>query len=130
MTSVVPKEGLDWYRDKSFNNVADTRPYIVAVGTGTTAVSSSDTSLDTFEYESNDDNGNCTVGPTSSVGEYEFKISVTGGMEVPADTDITEIGIKTDGANYFLYREVRSAVTVPSGERVTFTGTMDVQDGS
>lgn len=130
MASIVTTEGRNWFREKIFNNESDELPYIVAVGDGTASPTASDTSLDNELYRANDDDSNCTIQPTSNTGEFEWKITLSGGTEVPADSDINEAAVITDGTNEFLYREVRaSSITLASGDRKTFGGTLTFADG-
>lgn len=129
MASVVVDEGRNWFREKVFNNKSDEKPYIVAVGDGTNSPTASDTSLQNELYRANDDDSNCTVAPTSNTGEFEFKITISGGTEVTAGSDITEFSVITDGTNEMLYREVRPSVTLNSGDRKTFEGTLTFTDG-
>lgn len=120
MAHVITNVGEDWFADRAvksgFNEYLD----IVGVGTGNTAPSNSDTQLDNEEYRASKSNSNVTVETTSNIGEVRCTISITGGTEVTAGSDIWEFGLFSDGGT-LLYREVRdSAVTVESGETSTF----------
>lgn len=123
MASIITDEGRDWFRDKIFNDESDEIPYIVAVGDGTSAVASSDTSLESELYRANNDDSNVTVAQTTNTGEFEFRITLSGGTEVPAGSDVSEFAVITDGTNEFLYREVRSSpIPLQSGDRKTIGG--------
>lgn len=123
MASIITDEGRNWLRDKLFNDETDETPYIVAVGDGTTSVSGSDVALDKELYRANDDDSTVTVEQTTNTGEFEFRITISGGTEVPAGSDISEFGIISGGTNEFIYREVRSSpITLQSGDRKTIGG--------
>lgn len=130
MASVITDEGRDWLKEKIFNNESDETPYIVAVGDGTNSPASGNTSLQNELYRANDDDSNCTIAPTSNTGEFEWRITISGGTEVPAGTDVSEIAIISSGTNEFIYREVRSTpVTLSSGDRRTIGGQLTFTDG-
>jgi len=120
MASITPDDGRDWIANKLFNNESDEYPYIVAVGDGTTLPASDDSSLGNEIYRANDDDSNCTVELTGNTGQYLGRITVSGGTEVPANSDISEIGLFSSDGTTLLYRETRNAVTISSGDRKTF----------
>jgi hypothetical protein len=100
----------------------------VAVGDGTSSPSETDTSMYGQLYEASDASANVTVGKTSVTGQIRFTITVTGGTEVPSETELTEFGIKTSSGE-LLYHEVRStAITVASGESKTIELLLTVAD--
>lgn len=130
MASVVVDEGREWISEKVLDNHVDGQFYIVAVGDGTTSPSSSDTSLENELYRANSDDSNCSIQDTSNTGEIKCRITVSGGTEVPAGSDLSEFGVFASDGSTLIYREVRdTAVTVQSGDRKTFEFTLDVQDG-
>jgi hypothetical protein len=134
MATITPDEGLEWLVEKSINdsNVTDERIYSVAVGTGNAALSPSDTQLDQEEHRSTVDDSIVSIEDTSpAVGELTFKITVSGGTEVPAGTSVTEFAVfardpsinsgnVTDSDDTMLYRELRTGVSIESGDRKTF----------
>lgn len=126
MASVTPNEGQEWISQKIVGDLPDERAYVVAVGDGTGAVGTTDTSLQNELYRSNDDNSNCAVDTTNDTGEYFGRITVTGGLNIPAGSEITEFGLfTTDGQ--MLYHETSSSGTViESGENRTFQFTNNV----
>lgn len=142
MATITPDEGRNWYRDRALSTAAtdDQVVYDVAVGTGSASLSTNDTQLDNEIYRGNpDDYSNISVQSSSTVGRFVCRITVSGGTEVPADTDITELGVwardpsiaegsVTDGDDVLLYRELRGAVTIASGDRTTFEIRIDVKD--
>jgi len=130
MPAVIVDEGLDWLKGKVINEESGEKLYIVAVGDGTTTPTSSDTSLDNELYRADTDDSNCTIESTSNTGEVEFKITISGGTEVPADSEIAEFGVFTSGTEEMIYRETRaSTVTLENGDRKTFEGTITFTDG-
>lgn len=128
MASVITDEGHNWLKDKVVNQEAGEKMYIVAVGDGTASPTASDTSLANELYRANDDDSNCVVTSTSNVGEVQFRITLSGGTEVPAGSTITEFGVFTSGTNELIYRETRSGVTMDSGDRKTFEGNLTFTD--
>lgn len=92
----------------------------IAVGTGTTTASASDSSMESEEHVSDFSDGNANLYKVAGAdGIYRANIEISGGVEVPAGTDVTEFGIKTSNGD-LVYREVRNATTVGSGERISF----------
>lgn len=128
MAEATTNTGQDWLSEKAVGNVPNEELYIIAVGTGTTDPTESDTSLQSEVYRSNDGNTNCTVDTTTNTGEIVGRITVSGGTEVPAGTDITEIGLFVDDGSTLVFREVRTAVTIESGDRKTFEFTIVLDD--
>ena len=123
MSTLIPDEGLDWISDYTVPGVPAPELQYVAIGTGTPNTESDDTSLESSEYRASIDGGNASIESTSSTGEIRASITVSGGTEVEADSDLTELGILTEEYD-LVYREVRNAVTVEQGERVTFEFTL------
>jgi hypothetical protein len=129
MPEIIPDDGLEWASQKLLDNNVGEALYIVAVGDGTNSPSPGDTSLQSELYRADDDDSNCTVEPASGTGDIVARITVSGGNEVPADADITELGLFVSDGSTLLYREVNDAVTVGSGERQTFEFEVQLRDG-
>ena len=127
MTEEIVNDGLDWYRDKGLGNRTNEAIDTIKVGTGTNAPSSTDSSMQNEVHTSDTSNGNVTIKSTGSVGEYRAQISVSGGGEVPAGTDISEFGVFTN-TDVMIKHEVRSAVTIESGDRKTFETIINLAD--
>lgn len=106
--------------------MGDDFPYIVAIGSGTTAPAPSDTTLENELYRANNDDSNAVVEPSSEVGKFDYRITVQGGVEVPSGSDITEFGMLTDQGT-LLYRQVGDAVELQSGDRKTFEGALSLR---
>ncbi len=122
MTSVLVDTGKE-----AISEVVITDLYEIAVGTGTTSPSNSDTSLENEVYRSSVDNSNVTISDSSNNGEIDCSITISGGTEVSAGTTVTEFGVfTTDGR--LVVREVRSGVTLESGDRKTFEMTLTVTE--
>lgn len=146
MGTIVPDEGLEWYSEKGLDVNPNEVVWSVGVGDGTTSVSSSDTQLDNELYRGTDDSNDNSVSifTTSNLGQVQAEITVNGGTEVPADSDLTEFAIWAGDPNDFpdnspsnggddskdtmIYREVRTAVTIASGDQKTFTIKYDIKD--
>lgn len=120
MSYIITNVGQDWTADRATDQNFSHYLDIIAVGTGTTAPSLSDTSLTSQEYSGSKSNSNIEIKRTSNVGEIRCTISLTGGTEVPADTDVSEFGLVSSNG-VLIYREVRdNAVTIASGDTKTF----------
>lgn len=127
MASVIVDDGLEWVSQKIVGNNPNETAYIIAVGDDNTAPSSSDTSLGNELYRADDDDSNTTIEATSNVGEIDFRITISGGTEVPAGSDVVEFGVFISDGSTLLYREVLdTAVTIESGNRSTFEFTIDI----
>lgn len=141
MTTIIPNEGLDWIANKAIeaNGTEDEVMYSIAVGDGTSSPSSSDTQLDNELHRATTESSTVSIQKQSGVGEIDATVSVSGGTEVPAGTDITEFAIfardpsindgnVTESDDVLVYREVRSAVTVEAGDRKTFSIPYDITE--
>jgi len=141
MTTIIPDEALDWYRDKGIqdNDVTSEFVYDIGVGDGAQTVSNSDTQLNNEIYRTNDDNANGDVSAGSITGKYTAEISVTGGSEVSSGADITELGVwardpslaqsnVSDSDDAMIFHEGFSPVTVNSGQTKTFTIEINITD--
>ncbi len=117
MTAIIPDEGLEWLEKRAIDSDSTEVLYEVAVGTGTTTPSSSDSGLDNEIYRSDITNDNCTIERTSNTGLVRVSIGLTGGLEVSDTATITELGVFTDGDS-LAYREVRDGIEMYSGETI------------
>jgi hypothetical protein len=130
MPAIIPDEGREWISQSMMDTTDGEFPYIVALGTGTGATTASNTDLDNEIYRANDGDSNCTVESTTNTGEILARITVSGGTEIQnPPQDITELGLFVNDGSTLLYREVRNAVTIESGDRQTFEFTLVVEDG-
>ena len=111
MTSTITDDGLEWLGDRAAG-LASGPIDAVAVGTGTDPPSVDDEGLQA--EEARDLDGVFEAGP----GIEEYAIEISGGLEVPADTEITEFGLFA--GNTLVLREVRAPVTINAGERSEF----------
>jgi hypothetical protein len=142
MATNTPDEGNEWIVERSLGDsgVSNEEIYSIAVGSGSASLSDTDTQLDTEEYRANRDDSTVSIVDTSpQIGEIECKITVSGGTEVPANTDITELAVfardpsiadgnVTDSDDTMIYREIRPAITLASGDRKTFAFTISIID--
>lgn len=88
----------------------------ISVGNGNRSPNDSDTALDNQLYQEDTTSSNVSIDRGSGTGEIRATVQITGGTEVPSNSEIVEFGFETD-ADTFIYREVRdSAITVASGE--------------
>jgi len=111
MTSTITDDGLEWIGDRAAG-LASGPIDAVAVGAGTDPPSIDDQELQ--EEQARDLDGVFEAGH----GIEEYAIEVSGGLEVPADTAITEFGLFA--GDVLVLREVRAPVTVNAGERSEF----------
>lgn len=149
MVTIIPNEGLNWISEKTVDDspAVDQKIYEIAVGTGTNtgAVTPTNTQLQTELFRANADNGVASISATSNIGEVECKVTVSGGTEIPAGTDVSEFGVWAidptdstapyqngseiiDANDVMLYHEVRAGVTIDSGDTKTFTIRFTVTD--
>lgn len=147
MATVIPDEALEWFAEKSINDSSRTAEqiYDVGVGSGSAGVTSADTQLDVQEFRGNSSDSIITISDTSpAIGELQITITINGGTEVPADTEITELGvwardpaqtdsdfengnqITNDADDTMIYRELRPGVILSSGDQKTFQFTIDI----
>jgi len=96
----------------------------IAVGTGTDPDAPSDSSLQSEAFRATVKTAGVEFRETGPTGEYEAAIEVGGGLEVPAGTDISEIGLFADGV--LVVRDVFPAVTIEAGDRREFTVPADI----
>lgn len=120
MVYSVTDDGLDFFAEvvtnSSFTDVIDT----IAVGDGVSNPSTTDQSMQNKLYSADTSSSNIEVKRGQSTGVIVFDITVSGGTEVPAGSDITELGFKSTSGD-LLYRELRSnAETVNAGQTKTF----------
>lgn len=124
MTAIIPDEGLEWMADKlldiEFGSIDQ-----VAVGTGTTGVSASDTSMVDLAYREDTASSSVTITETEDVGVIRATIDVEGGTDVPGGTEISEFGVFTDSGE-MVYHEITDPITLNIGEEVTFVIEIDV----
>lgn len=124
--TTVTDDGLEWWGDKSIDNVS-TRLDAIAVGTGTNEATGAST-LGSEAYRSNYTNSNVQFVETGATGEYEAIITVKGGTEVPAGTSITEVGVFAGGqggGGTLVAIDEFSAITVENGHTEEFTVPVD-----
>lgn len=120
MPSLKTEHGRDWTVERLLNGDDEVELKYIAVGTGNTDPAEEDVELESEEYETTFDDSNANLYIVGDLpGTYRANITISGGVEVPADTEITEFGIKDENGD-LVYREVRSGTTITSGERISF----------
>lgn len=88
----------------------------IVVGDGTRSPNVNDTALESTLYEADISSSNVTFDRGGGTGEIRATIQFTGGTEVPADSFISEFGIKATNGD-LVYREVRdNTILTESGE--------------
>lgn len=88
----------------------------IIVGNGTSSPNENNTSLENELYRNDTSSPNVVIERASGFGEIKATIEISGGTEVPSDSEISELGLETSSGT-LLYREVRSSpITVSSGE--------------
>lgn len=99
----------------------------VAVGSGTGNEGTDATSLANQEYKALTSSEDVVVQETNSLGQYEAIITVTGDQEVPAGTQISEIGVyggAGSGEDVLVVIDEFADVEVEQGHTEEFTVTM------
>lgn len=111
-------DGRDFFEQAVVTN--GTTPVIntILVGNGDSSPNNADTSLDNELYQNDTSSPNITITRGSGTGEIRATIELTGGTEVPSNSELIEFGFETDSSD-FVYREVRgSPIDVAAGETV------------
>lgn len=120
--TTITDAGLEWKAGSLVGN--HDHLDAVAVGSGSGAEATGSTSLANQEYKAQVSNEDVVIQETSSQGGLEAIITVTGGQEVPADTEITEIGVfggANGGEDVLVVVDEFAAVTVEQGHTEEFT---------
>ena len=120
--TTVTDDGLEWQGDRA---ISDNTSKIDAIAVGTGQNESTGASeLGNEEHRSDVNSSNVELIETGDLGEFEAVITVKGGTEVPADTDVTEIGVFAggiDGGGTLVIIDEFAAVTVEGGHTEEFT---------
>ena len=126
--TTITDTGLEWISDTSLGKTGEEIDAI-AVGTGTGNEGTGATSLASETYRADKSNEDVVFVETDATGAFEAVITVTGGQEVPDDTDITEIGVfggDTAGDPDLIVIDEFAAVTVEQGHTEEFTVPIDI----
>lgn len=126
MPEIITDSGREWCSEKLANEVSSTLN-TVAVGDGTTDPQSGDSSLENRLHEETTSSSTVVIETSGNTGEIEFRISISGGTEVPAGSSITEIGVKTS-SGILVWRGTRDALVIDDGDRKTLQGTLNILD--
>lgn len=120
---------LDWYQNRSIGNssaVVDT----IAVGSGTGSESSTSSGLSSEEYRASTSDQNVEITKTANLGEVDVTIEVTGGTEVAAGTEISEMMAYISAENIVVAVDNFSGVTVGAGETEQFSFPLVIERGN
>lgn len=121
--TVIPIEGTNWIADRATGQ-SEELGYIT-VGTGTGSVAHDDTELDAPVHEEPIEDGDATASRGTGDGEIACSVTVVGGIDVAAGTEVTEIGLFTTN-NRLVYREVRDGVLIEDVQRVTLQFSVEI----
>ena len=123
--TTVTDAGLNWYQDRSIG--AETGQIDeVAVGSGSGSESATTDGLESEEYRGSAEDTNVSFNRTET-GRLEAAITIQGGTEVPAGTEISEMLIEVSGAQVIIAIDNFSAVTVVSGNNEEFVMPVQLQ---
>ena len=125
--TIITNDGLKWYRDISVGD--DENIDAVALGTGITETSISDTSLQNEVYRGTKSDINVTIRKGDNYNEFDVYIDVTGGSQISAGTEITEIGVFAESGTsdeVMIARDVFNSVELVSGIKERFSTTIRI----
>jgi hypothetical protein len=109
--------------------LTQTRIDAIAVGTGTGAETQGATSLGNEVFRADEADPKTSFADSGPGGQLEVTIAVTGGTDVAANTQVTEVGIFEDGSGgggrLTVIDEI-PAVTVENGDIESFAVPIDV----
>lgn len=100
----------------------------IAIGTGTTTPTESDTSLESPEFQAGVTANTASASVTGETGRFQVSLRVVGGSTVPADTELTELGVFTDDG--LIYREVKDPRSVGAGQSIQIETELQVLAGN
>lgn len=120
--STITDQGLDWYAEKGYT---DTLSLIdeVAVGTGTVSDPEdlkTATGLQSEVFRATVETGTVFISDLAGTGQFQARITVSGGTEVPGNTDITELLIESSDDDVVIAIDNFDPVTVKPGQTEAF----------
>lgn len=121
-------DGLEWYSEYSVDAALGPLDTI-AVGTGTDAEDPTQSAMQNEVYRNTASSSVVTFEQDNSDPTIQYAtIELTGGLELAADEEITEIGVITQNTSpeTLVWYDVSSAVSFPSGERNKLIVPMDL----
>jgi hypothetical protein len=113
--------------------LTNTRIDTLAVGTATGTETAGATSLGNEIFRANVSDTNISLVDSGPGGQTEASIVVKGGLDIPAGSQITEVGVFEDGAGgggRICFIDNIPSVTVNNGDSEQFTVPIDVGRGS
>ncbi len=117
--TTVTDHGIDWYQDRAID-VAGGRIDEIAVGSGTDSEADDTTELAIEVYRADDESNNVEFDRIDD-GRIEATITIQGGTEVPADTEIREMLVEVSEETVVVAVDNFDAVVVESGHTEEFT---------
>ncbi len=119
--TTVTDEGLTWYQDRATGQVSGKLDQI-ALGSGSGSESQTATALDNQVYAGTvADNNIEFIVDDDNPGRVECIITVQGGTEVPADTDINEMLVGVSAVGVTIAIDNFASITVEAGHTEEFT---------
>lgn len=128
MADLITNNGLDLIEEGLVNGLGGNTLDTVAVGSGTSSPSRSDTSLKNNLFEADISTSSVTRSTTAVDGEIRYTLSVTGGTEVPAPKDLSEFAIKSSTGTLFYYEVKSVPISIQSGETKTIEIRIQLDD--
>jgi hypothetical protein len=105
----------------------------LAIGTATGTETQTATALGNEVFRANVSETNISLVDSGPGGELEASIVAKGGLDIPAGTSISEVGVFSDGAGgkgELIYIDNLPSVTVELGDSEQFTVPIDIQRSS
>lgn len=127
MAGTVTEDGTEVFAELG-SGATSSGVEAVALGEGTSDVSETDQSMESEVHREAPE----TITKTGN-GEREYSITVTGGTEVPAGTDVSEFGLfdtTTADSGRMIYHEVEDPITVNDGVSQEFIVTLNLDIGT
>jgi hypothetical protein len=115
--------------------LTSTRIDTLAVGTATGTETTGATALGNEIFRANVSDTNISLVDSGPGGQTEASIVVKGGLDIPAGSQITEVGVIENGAggggnNRLVFIDNVPAVTVNNGDSEQFTVPIQLKRGS
>jgi len=118
--TTITDTAFDWYQERAIgatDAVIDT----VAVGNGTGSESDPSSGLSNTVYQGTTALNIVEISPGANLGELVAEIEVTGGTEIPAGTEVSEMMASVSGDSVIIGVDNFSAVPVESGQTENFS---------
>jgi len=116
--------GRDWIVDRLLHGDEYSEQVEIAIGSGTTVPDETDEQLESELYRTSFEEANANIFTVDSPGVYRVTVIVTGGIEIPDGSSVSELGV-FDEDEGLIYRETRTEVVVNDGERIGIESEVD-----